>query len=252
MSFDIDIDKKIKESGSKQFKLWWLTNNARKHIARKRAGTVIEMLSPKKNEKVLDVGCGWGFAALMLSKYSVMTIGVDRVVAHLKTAKEIAEKNSFNAKFVAGDALALPFKDGVFDKNMSMEMLEHIPNWKASLFELARVLKPEGTLVVSTPNRISPVPNFRALLIKYKLLKRPPIHDKPIFPLRITKALREIGMNCVKIRFGNGTLPQTPDKMLKMVQVFEKILERIPVIRWFLINLYVSADKKRAHDEKLQ
>ena len=52
---------------------------------------------------------------------------------------------------VAGDALALPFSDGAFDRVIAAEVLEHIPDDRAALAELARVLRPGGTMAVTVP-----------------------------------------------------------------------------------------------------
>jgi len=52
---------------------------------------------------------------------------------------------------VQGDALALPFRDGVFDRIVASEVLEHIANDAGAIRELARVLRPGGTLAVTVP-----------------------------------------------------------------------------------------------------
>ena len=50
-----------------------------------------------------------------------------------------------------GDATRLPFPDGVFDRVIAAEVLEHIPADGAAIAELARVLKPGGTMAVTVP-----------------------------------------------------------------------------------------------------
>jgi SAM-dependent methyltransferase len=50
-----------------------------------------------------------------------------------------------------GDALALPFPDGAFDRVIAAEVLEHIPDDAAAMAELARVLRPGGKLAVTVP-----------------------------------------------------------------------------------------------------
>lgn len=52
---------------------------------------------------------------------------------------------------VYGDALALPFKDGIFDSVLCNEVLEHVPEPGTLLMEVARVLRPGGVLLLSTP-----------------------------------------------------------------------------------------------------
>jgi len=50
-----------------------------------------------------------------------------------------------------GDALRLPFADGVFDRVIAAEVLEHIPADRQAMAELARVLRPGGTMAVTVP-----------------------------------------------------------------------------------------------------
>jgi SAM-dependent methyltransferase len=52
---------------------------------------------------------------------------------------------------VQGDALCLPFADGAFDRVVASEVLEHIPDDTTALAELARVLRPGGTMAVTVP-----------------------------------------------------------------------------------------------------
>jgi SAM-dependent methyltransferase len=52
---------------------------------------------------------------------------------------------------VQGNALALPFGDGAFDRVIASEVLEHIPDDEAAMTELARVLRPGGTMAVTVP-----------------------------------------------------------------------------------------------------
>jgi SAM-dependent methyltransferase len=50
-----------------------------------------------------------------------------------------------------GDALSLPFADAEFDRVVAAEVLEHIPDDEAAIAELARVLRPGGTMAVTVP-----------------------------------------------------------------------------------------------------
>ena len=52
---------------------------------------------------------------------------------------------------VQGDALRLPFADGAFDRVIASEVLEHIPEDETAMAELARVLRPGGTMAVTVP-----------------------------------------------------------------------------------------------------
>jgi SAM-dependent methyltransferase len=53
---------------------------------------------------------------------------------------------------VGGDALHLPFPDAAFDRVVASEVMEHIPDDRGAADELARVLRPGGTLAVTVPS----------------------------------------------------------------------------------------------------
>jgi SAM-dependent methyltransferase len=60
-----------------------------------------------------------------------------------------------SAGSVRGDAHHLPFPDGTFDRIIASEVLEHLPDDAAALRELARVLRPGGTIAVTIPAWLS-------------------------------------------------------------------------------------------------
>ena len=108
---------------------------------------------------VIDVGCGAG-----RHSFEAYRRGAD-VIAFDQDAEELAEVDtmlqamgqageapkSAKAQVVVGDALALPYPDGAFDTVIASEILEHIPEDGTAIAELARVLKPGGTLAVTVP-----------------------------------------------------------------------------------------------------
>lgn len=111
-------------------------------------------------ERVLDLGCGEGrhvIAAYALGE--VHAVGVDLSRTDLTTAQarfaEIEEAGNElkQLDLTEASALALPFADASFDKVICSEVLEHIPDYRAALKEIRRVLKPAGLLCVSVPRR---------------------------------------------------------------------------------------------------
>jgi len=91
--------------------------------------------------QILDVACGTGYGTAMLG-----AIGVDLSLEALRYARR------HPAPYVAADAARLPF-GRVFDSVVSFETIEHVPDPERFVAECARVLKPGGLLIVSTPNR---------------------------------------------------------------------------------------------------
>src|SRR5271165_4389425 len=142
---------------------------------------------------VLDVASGEGYGSALLAGVARRVVGVEIDVASVTHAR-----NSYaavNLEFLQGDALALPLADATFDVVVSFETLEHLRNQWSFLNEIRRVLRPEGVLVISTPDRDvysapgQPVnrfhvlelsrPEFAALLgdffVHHRILKQRPL-----------------------------------------------------------------------------
>lgn len=119
----------------------------------------LEDLNLSDGLKVLDLGCGRGrhLHALYFAA-DMVCIGLDLSLEDL-----IATRDGFDSLpdmsgdrgqaygLAVGDALNLPFADASFDRIVCSEVLEHIPDHKAAVSEIIRVLKPGGVLAISVP-----------------------------------------------------------------------------------------------------
>lgn len=102
--------------------------------------------------KVLDAACGTGYGSYMLSEAGAAEVtGVD--ISPDSIAGAMETYRSENISFRQGDINKLPFADGSFDAVISFETIEHIENGRTWIAESARLLKPNGIFIVSTPNR---------------------------------------------------------------------------------------------------
>jgi SAM-dependent methyltransferase len=100
-------------------------------------------------QRVLDVACGSGFGLRMLIEAGARPIGIDY---DWRTLQEI-RRGQAHARLMAADAMRLPLETASVDHVVSFETIEHVPDARAFVGELRRVLKPGGQLVLSTPNR---------------------------------------------------------------------------------------------------
>ncbi len=100
-------------------------------------------------KRVLDIACGEGYGAAALAKAGASSVvGVD--LSH-DICEHARRKYGLDAR--AGDAQAIPLADRSIDLIVSFETIEHVTDPAAFIQECARVLVPEGTLIVSSPNR---------------------------------------------------------------------------------------------------
>ena len=120
-----------------------------------------ERLGLRPGDRVLDLGCGFGRHAFEAARRGARVVAVDRGDTELKEvantfsamigAGEITGPAAAAAVAVQADGLALPFADGAFDRVIAAEVLEHIVDDASALAELARVLRPGGTMAVTVP-----------------------------------------------------------------------------------------------------
>jgi methionine biosynthesis protein MetW len=116
-------------------------------------------------ERILDVGCGDGnFSVLLQEACKAKEVyGIDISDKGVESAR----KNGVNAFQLDIDEENFPFEDDYFDAIFAGEVIEHLFDTDHFLDEVHRVLKPEGTFVLTTPNLAWWV-NRLALLLGYQ------------------------------------------------------------------------------------
>lgn len=101
------------------------------------------------DREVLDLGCGAGYGSFRLSRAARTVVGGDVSAEAIEYAQ--SHYGAPNLEFRILDALQLPFEDGDFDTVCCFETIEHVDDAETLVREVARVTRPGGTFVASTP-----------------------------------------------------------------------------------------------------
>jgi demethylmenaquinone methyltransferase/2-methoxy-6-polyprenyl-1,4-benzoquinol methylase len=111
----------------------------------------LDLLGIEQGDRVLDVGCGTGFATEGLLEHTDNVHGLDQSVHQLEKAFEKFGKRD-RVRFYRGDAERLPFRDDSFDAVWSSGSIEYWPNPVDALVEFRRVVKPGERVLVVGPD----------------------------------------------------------------------------------------------------
>jgi SAM-dependent methyltransferase len=121
-----------------------------------------DRLAVREGDTLLDLGCGQGRHTYEALRRGAEVTAVDRNTAELAEIETMVEamaeageiKRQDGPVTLDADACALPFADGHFDRVITAEVLEHIPDDAAAISEIARVTKPGGLVAVTVPRRL--------------------------------------------------------------------------------------------------
>jgi demethylmenaquinone methyltransferase/2-methoxy-6-polyprenyl-1,4-benzoquinol methylase len=111
----------------------------------------LEWFDVDAGDRVLDVGCGTGFATEGLLAHTDDVHGLDQSAHQLEQAYDKFGKRG-PVRFYRGDAERLPFRDDSFDALWSSGSIEYWPNPVDALAECRRVVKPGGPVLVVGPD----------------------------------------------------------------------------------------------------
>ena len=110
---------------------------------------VVGLAELSAGERVLDIGCGTGNAALACARAGAAVTGIDPAARLVDVARERAAAAGLEVTFVVGDAQALPFDDGSFPVVVSVFGVIFAGNAEGAIDEIVRVLAPGARAFVS-------------------------------------------------------------------------------------------------------
>ena len=155
---------------------------------------------PLAGKTTLDVGCGAGLLCEPLARMGAAVTGVDAAPENIVAAKTHAAQSGLNIDYRAGELVERGL--GQFDVVTSMEVIEHVTDPAAFIAALTAHLKPDGLLIISTPNRTAA---SRLLLVEAaERLGQVPrgTHDWHQFltPDELTALLADAGLEVIEIQ----------------------------------------------------
>jgi glycosyltransferase involved in cell wall biosynthesis/ubiquinone/menaquinone biosynthesis C-methylase UbiE len=167
-----------------------------------------------KGKDVLDVASGEGYGSALLAQVARTVVGIDIDAQSVRFANQTYIYH--NLSYKSGSATQIPIMDASMDVIVSFETIEHFAEHEDFLREIKRVLKPDGLLVMSSPDRDvyskeGPTQN--------------PFHAKELNKVefhRLVKAyFTHAEFGCQKAAAGSLILPQTNDGTIR-VEVFDR------------------------------
>lgn len=200
-----------------------------------RLYSLSEALQGLHSKKLLVIGCGDGNELEYISTETLVAFDLSH------NAVRKAKSQMSDGLYMQASGMELPFPDGTFDAILTSEVIEHIIEPERMMTEIVRVLAPQGSVIISTPNWMS----FFGLARKIGefVLGRPVTSDdQPVDNWSTPQSLRDLlessGLSVIEQRgawyfpptgLGHRRLPDQP-----MANLFGRLM---PVEKWMQTSL---------------
>ena len=151
LSYDGERAPRVREMFSRLAERYDLVNDVMSfgmHRKWKREAVRLALDGLPRRQRVLDLCCGTGDMSFLAESRAERVVGADFTLPMLAVARRRARSEGRRARFVAADALRLPFPDGIFDAVTVGYGLRNVADPPAALSEMRRVLAPGGRAVV--------------------------------------------------------------------------------------------------------
>ncbi len=203
--------------------------------------------------RALEIGPGSGLYLPLLAELAHEVVATDIDPSFLDRARECLKGNE-KAQFVVDDITGTQLPEATFDLVLCTEVLEHIADWQAALASMARLLRPGGALVLSTPQPRSPLEllgkvAFRpGVITVVRAIYREPIletgHISLVSARRLARELAANGLRTERRCWTGVYLPLVAElggqRALRLEQALEPRLLARP-LRGILWTQYVVA-----------
>jgi SAM-dependent methyltransferase len=174
---------------------------------------------------VLDIASGEGYGTAMLAERASRAIGVDVSAGAIQHARSRYDRP--NLEYLVGDCAAIPLRDKSVDLVVSFETIEHHDQHRKMLEEIKRVLRPDGVLLISSPDKqnYSIEPGYSN-----------PFHVRELYAEQFKELMQEhftnVSFFCQRIIYGSGIFPETEStKTRSYFKVGGKINEALGLVK---------------------
>lgn len=214
------------------------------------ATTFVQLVSPRKDCDVLDLGCGTGHSRQLYIAHARRYVGVDLSEAAIAAARARFPDSQFpDSKWHTGDACALDFADESFDIVAFSSVLHHLPDFAPALREAMRVLRPGGAVFAFDPNLLHPaMALFR--WPKSPLYRSEGVspNEQPLLPGTLRAAFAAAGFVDVRRRCRSdipyrSVAPRGLNTFLAVYNIADRWWERLGFGRWFGTFVVTAARK---------
>ncbi len=201
----------------------------------KRLKVVFERLfkdGELKGKKLLDAGSGTGW-------FSRRAVELGAIVTSLDVGENLLNevKKKCDSIRVVGDVTDLKFPDGSFDCIISTEVIEHTPDPKKAIKEMARVIKKGGVLALTVPNRV-----WHFAVVIGNVLKLRPYEgfENWVYWGGLRRELQENGFR-IEEQFGFHAIPFVSPKLYGTIDYLDRYGKG--PLGHLMVNIAVRAEK---------
>jgi cyclopropane fatty-acyl-phospholipid synthase-like methyltransferase len=174
---------------------------------RYRVAKVLEIHKPDRDDRVVDLGCGWGTFSFALAPRVATVVGIDFSEKSVALCNQrLADEPSGNLRFVCADARDTGLEPGTWDLVLAADLFEHLypEDSERVVAEGFRLLRPGGRFSIWTPHR----GHFLEILKNNDiLLERDESHVDYKSLARMTRMLREAGFEIERAYYAESHLP---------------------------------------------
>ncbi|MCO6543839.1 MAG: methyltransferase domain-containing protein [Lactobacillus sp.] len=139
----------------------WYQTPVGQFVDQAETQTLVKLLQPKAQQKILDVGCGTGNFTIKLAQQDCQVTGVDIAPNMLQQAQQkLQQQQQLTAQLKIMNVEKLSFLDNSFNAAFSMAAFEFINNIQSAYQEMWRVVQPGGHIVIGTIQKNGSWANF--------------------------------------------------------------------------------------------